>query len=360
MLDSEVQYNSFSAEQLAITASLEHFYTLLKGSKVTVYTDHMPIVKAASRQKDKNTLSNLTLKMNKLNLDIEFIKGASNPADILSRCALSDEKNNLVSTTAQVNAVIDDNYKTFSLDQWRQAQQDDPVTEALRNYCVNQTFPRNKEARKIAKVWGPHLAIDPTNQILFFFGSIKKRSFPSRKIVVPRSMQTIILSNFHGTKVTGHFSAPILVDNILQSYWWPQLTIHALDFVRACPGCYQNRDRRARKTKRPLGTWPTPTSKNMRIHADLLGPLRNTHSDNTWVLTISDAFTRWCVLVPLPNKQASSVASAIMTHWILQHGAFATLVSDNGGEFANAANAGHPPESISTSPSGEWPRGGIT
>ena len=338
MRDSETKYCAFSAEQLSITAACTHFYPLLKGNRTTIFTDHRPLKDASLRQKDKNTLSNLAQKMLELDLDIKHVQGSLNPADPISRCALADIKNNLVGTTAQIAAVIDDKHTTFTLDQWRQAQIDDPVTNALREYCVHRTIPKNITAKKIIEIWGEHLALDPTNLVLYYFGTKSKREFPSKKIVVPKDMQTVILSTFHGNKLSGHFSAPILVQNILQQFWWADLSITALDFVQSCPQCHQVRDRQAKKIRRPVRTWQGATHKNERVHADLVGPLRNDASPNKWILTMTDAFTRWCLLVPLPNKQATTVADAILTHWVLRFGAFSQLVSDNGGEFANAVS----------------------
>ena len=338
MRDSETKYCAFSAEQLAITAACTHFYPLLKGNRTTIFTDHRPLQDAALRQKDKNTLSNLAQKMLESDLDIRHIQGTSNPSDPMSRCALADIKNNLVGTTAQIAAVIDDKHTTFTLDQWRQAQIDDAVTNALREYCVNRTIPRNQTAKKIVEVWGQNLALDPSNLVLYYLGTKGKREFPSKKIVVPKSMQTIILSTFHGSKLSGHFAAPILVQNILQQFWWSDLSITALDWVQSCPQCHQVRDRQAKKIRRPVRTWQGATHRNERVHCDLVGPLRNDASPNKWILTMTDAFTRWCLLVALPNKQATTVADAILTQWILRFGAFYQLVSDNGGEFANAVS----------------------
>ena len=90
--------------------------------------------------------------MLELDLDIKHVQGSLNPADPISRCALADIKNNLVGTTAQIAAVIDDKHTTFTLDQWRQAQIDDPVTNALREYCVHRTIPRNITAKKIIEI----------------------------------------------------------------------------------------------------------------------------------------------------------------------------------------------------------------
>ena len=49
--DSESRYNAYNAELCGLVAGLEHFMTYIKNSKVTAFTDHMPLVKSASREK---------------------------------------------------------------------------------------------------------------------------------------------------------------------------------------------------------------------------------------------------------------------------------------------------------------------
>jgi hypothetical protein len=43
--ESECKYNAYNAELAGIVASLNHFYQYLKGSKTTIFTDHLPIMK---------------------------------------------------------------------------------------------------------------------------------------------------------------------------------------------------------------------------------------------------------------------------------------------------------------------------
>jgi hypothetical protein len=45
--DSESRYNAYNAELCGLVAGLDHFMTYIKNSKVTAFTDHMPLVKSA-------------------------------------------------------------------------------------------------------------------------------------------------------------------------------------------------------------------------------------------------------------------------------------------------------------------------
>jgi hypothetical protein len=70
-----------------------------------------------------------------------------------------------------------------------------------------------------------------------------------------------------------------------------------------------------RKDDRPppalLSTLPQPTEPNQRVHVDLFGPLKTSYSGKKFILCMTDALTKYVELVPLQNKEATTVAKAI-------------------------------------------------
>jgi Integrase core domain len=80
---------------------------------------------------------------------------------------------------------------------------------------------------------------------------------------------------------------------------------------------------------------PQCTEPNQRVHADLFGPLKNADGDKKFILCITDAFTKYVELVVLPNKEALTVATAILNRWICRHGLLLEFVTDQGKEFTN-------------------------
>ena len=129
-------------------------------------------------------------------------------------------------------------------------------------------------------------------------------------------MQILILANSHGSTLEGHCSPEITVQNILTSYFWPSLASIAETIIHCCPDCYINADRKAIRTRVPLKSWPTATRRNAQVHVDLVGPFRFV-TNNVYVLTLTDTCTGFTRLVPLPNKEAKTVAEAITNEWIL-------------------------------------------
>jgi len=67
-----------------------------------------------------------------------------------------------------------------------------------------------------------------------------------------------------------------------------------------------------------------------RISLDLSGPYRFSSEGNTYLLVIVDAFTRYCLALPLPDGRAETVAKHFVEHCILRFGQPSAVLSDCG------------------------------
>jgi transposase InsO family protein len=66
------------------------------------------------------------------------------------------------------------------------------------------------------------------------------------------------------------------------------------------------------------------------IGIDLCGPFRETAAGSRYVLTVTDLFSRWPILIPVPNQSASVLVDALLKHVVTMHGIPKTIVSDLG------------------------------
>ena len=67
---------------------------------------------------------------------------------------------------------------------------------------------------------------------------------------------------------------------------------------------------------------------------DLVGPLTPSRGYK-YILTITDAFTRYTELIAIPDKKTTTIAKELLDQWILRHGFYKQVVSDHGGEFVS-------------------------
>jgi hypothetical protein len=72
-----------------------------------------------------------------------------------------------------------------------------------------------------------------------------------------------------------------------------------------------------------------------RLAIDLTGPHPPSHKRNIYILTVTDCMTRYLIAVPLRNKYARTVASALLRHVFCRLGLCREILSDQGKEFRN-------------------------
>jgi hypothetical protein len=133
--------------------------------------------------------------------------------------------------------------------------------------------------------------------------------------MVPQHLIPHILCEAHGQFLAGHFGISKTKERLLQSYYWPNMEKDISEHLQRCNKCQITKKNVA--SPELLLPLPQCTEPNQRVHADLFGPLKNVDGDKKFILCITDAFTKYVELVVLPNKEALTVATAILNHWDL-------------------------------------------
>lgn len=79
----------------------------------------------------------------------------------------------------------------------------------------------------------------------------------------------------------------------------------------------------------------TPYNVFDKLVIDLIGPLHKSVNNNTYALTAICDLSKYLIMIPLPNKEAVTIASALMNEIILTFGVPKAILSDRGTEFVN-------------------------
>ena len=327
--DSESRYNAYNAELCGLVAGLEHFMTYIKNSKVTAFTDHMPLVKAASR--DKSTSDALLFKLSTMELTLIHIKGQDMPADVLSRQAQEAIKGNLAVAASTIMEALP---AAMSDLQWKHEQSEDATCKIMKAWLKKQKLSPSPSMQGIIKLYGPLSCIDSINGLLYIYFN-RPNTNPVKRLWVPERLQPMIMANHHGSTLGGHWREEKTYEAIAIKYFWPSMAKDIEGHIKLCKICHQQNNRDNSKNKVPLRPWGPPTARNQRIHFDLVGPLKSSISGFRHILSITDAFSRWVELVPIPNKEAITVAKALWDNWICKFGFYRQSVSDGGREFDN-------------------------
>ena len=130
----------------------------------------------------------------------------------------------------------------------------------------------------------------------------KRNGETSKLLIATRDHVTDIIHKAHDSHIGGHRDSEKTLERIQRVYWWLTMRRDVSEYIRSCHNSQQLRGPRcADDLKCPLQPLKIPEKFNERIHTDLMGPLRSITS-NKYILVMSDSFTKWSELIPLPNK----------------------------------------------------------
>ena len=128
-----------------------------------------------------------------------------------------------------------------------------------------------------------------------------------------------------------HVGAPKMLALLQKKYYWPDMQKDCVNFVRNC-FCCQLTDQTIAHPK-----WsnmlPLPPGPRHTWSLDLMTDLPQTPTSMLHVLLAVDLFTKYVVIVPLPNRTSACIADAIQAHLIAYFGPPAEIRTDNGREF---------------------------
>ena len=304
------------------------------------------------------TISNLAIKIQDFEAELLFIDGKNNVhADFVSRhCApepARPAKAGAPLVTVNSTKLGMDNLpyedfarcciggqKVFSAKvssiteaQWLRHQDEDPLCQALVNFVKFKKVTKSPLFAPIVRLYG-HKCFINENGLLFLCDGKRGQVFDKR-LWVPVNMKLLVMADAHGSQASGHFKQEIVVGTLLKQYFWPSMAVDVDEFVKACPQCHVQNDHQARRTRAQLRSPPPATYRNQVVYVDLIGPLKSV-TPNKYVLDITDAYSHWVTLVPLPNKEALTVATAIFEHWVCIFGPMSAVHSDNGTEFISS------------------------
>jgi exodeoxyribonuclease III len=209
------------------------------------------------------------------------------------------------------------------------ASEDDPRTlkilHALREFDMHNrgdillAKTRLKHVSRIADKW----LVDSQDCLRYLEGE-------RLLYYIPDSLRQVCLSQHHGLPLL-HLGITKTLALLRTRFYWPGLTRDTTRWINACLPC------KRRKTSRDMSAGVAvsygATEPFSKIYIDLVGPFPTTKKGNRFVLTILDGFTRWPIAIPIPNRTAEVIATALYEHVFTLFSCPDIIVSDNGKEL---------------------------
>jgi len=375
LTDVQRNYMASELEIFAVVVALSKFETYLRGREFILRTDHQSLDGILKRTDLMGRLGRWVLAVQSFEYEVQYRPGTSIPhADALSRALFpADTDRELplkddplaaaVSTRQQQwppedkkpqDDVIDEklsiiaqykehlNIPELTLEQIRQAQQNDPDYIAKINYLITGNVPAsNKNCHRLLCTINDYI-ID--NGMLYHIYKPKTTESDVdivQQLCIPVQYRTAIIANFHEDILFCHQGIARTYQAIRQHYFWERMQTDIKQYISTCTPCLKAN--RTVMDRQPLQEYSIPARPFERIHMDLIQqPLPS--QGNHYILTMQDAFSKFLVTKPLRNKSAKTVADAILSHWIARFGIPKHIYIDKDSFVQNAAA---PPRVIS-------------
>ncbi len=147
------------------------------------------------------------------------------------------------------------------------------------------------------------------------------------QVVIPSSLVGTVLNLLHDIPEAGRLGRVRTLSMARAKYYWPTMRLDIEKHIAQCLSCAETR---GTTITTPLLEYPLPAGP-----FDVVGMQLPRSIQGTIYVICVDHFSRFTVLAPLPNKSATTVAHAIVSHLICSYTTPRVLLSDNGTEFKN-------------------------
>ena len=306
---AESKYSVTHLEALAVIWALKHFRDIIFGYPVEVYTDHVAVTQLFQGKNLTGRLARWYLTIQQFEPTLKYLPGKANTvADALSR--------NI--PVAAVTPIAN-----FSTDELRQAQRKDPLWSSV-VYALE-----SGDDSTLPHLPVPLSAFILNDGVLCRLGTVAKAKVT--QLVIPTSLVGTTLQLLHDTPTAGHPGRARTLSMARKKYYWPTMRLDIEQHLAQCLSCAEHK---GTTQTAPILEYPLPAGPFDVVGIDLL-QLPRSIQGSTYVLVCVDHFSRFTVLAPLPNKTATTVAHALVSHLICPYTTPRVLLSDNGTEFKN-------------------------
>lgn len=153
-------------------------------------------------------------------------------------------------------------------------------------------------------------------------------------LVTDKQQKQQLISNFHDNPMYGgHCGQKRLLSKLKGQFKWKGMSKDVAKYVKNCEKCQMNKVKA--KQREEMVITPTPQKPFDITCIDTIGPFLKTDNNNVYALTLQCELTKYVVIIPVPNKEANTIAKALVERFILIYGPMKQIRTDMGTEYKN-------------------------
>ena len=218
----------------------------------------------------------------------------------------------------------------YTLEELRQEQEKDIEISFLRNAKISYDERPpvrlvNQKTPAVRNLWLLWDSLQVQEGVLY------KVDLTNKRLIVPRSLRKEILFSLHNSLLSGHLGMKKVYHKARVHYYWYRMKLDIQVYVATCTVCGKNKGH-GKHPRAPLSHLPVGAPMD-RIATDLFGPLPTTPRQNKYVLLLTDLYSKWVELLPIPDATAETCARAILNEFISRFGCPLSIHSDQGRNY---------------------------
>lgn len=306
----ESRYHAYELEVLAVVEALDRFRIYILGKHFKVVTDCSAISSIRSKTQLILKIARWWMRITEYDFDCVHRAGVRmGHVDALSRAPAE-----FVDSADKAKVLI----LAETSDDWllTMQMQDIKIRELVK---VIQDKAESEQSTQIKKEYRIQ-----ENRLYRLYGG-------KLLYIVPKTVRWRNVKYCHDDM--GHFGVEKTLQRIYEHFWFPKARKYVQGYISACIDCCYHKG----KGGKPEGELhmsevePIPFG---TLHIDHLGPFIRSKKGNTYVVVISDAFTKYMVAKPVRNTKTQPVLQ-VLSEMTGYFGLPSRIISDRGTAYTS-------------------------
>ena len=338
MLKPEEQnYCATRKEMLAIIKAVKHFRHYLLGRRFTIRTDHSSLIWILKSKTGQGQTARWLTTMSEYIYDMVHRPGVRHGnADGLSRqfcleCLQCKRHFPSDLDTHPPEKELENCRVVKTLARIAELQREDvdlkPVYHALqRNIKITEELAKQagSTTKKLVALADQLSLLEDGTLVV----RLPVRGRRRQLVVCPQTLKQEIVTERHGQ---AHLGFSKTLARVMVNFYWPGMTGDIRRHVASCQTCQQSKTTKTKSAGAKQHLYVGRPWQQLAV--DLVGPLQETTRGNSWVLVLTDHFTRFSDAIAIPDATAATVATTLDERVFTYFGVPETIHTDQGSNF---------------------------